>query len=115
MKRYGGHFEAEADRQERDPEDAEGTERVGRQRDAHQSEVGRPSGPEEQRHTVNQEGAGEGAQQEVLEGRLGRTRIAPVDPHEHVDGERHELEAEEDEDQVTAPRQEHHPEHCEEE
>src|SRR2546422_11114345 len=57
---------------------------------------------------VQQEAGGEGAEQEVLERRLGPCRALAVDSREHVDRHRQQLEPEEDNDQVVAASRQHH-------
>ena len=56
----------------------------------------------DQRDAVKEERAGEPAEHEVLEARLGARLADPLDPGEHVDAERHDLEREEDDQQVGA-------------
>ncbi len=58
---------------------------------------------EEHRHAVQQECTREGPEQEVLQRGFGGFRISAIKSYEGVDRQRHQLEAEEDHDQVSTP------------
>jgi hypothetical protein len=61
-----------------------------------------------QRKAVHQESAGEGAQQQVFHGGLVGALVGAQEAHHDVEGERHQLEANEQRDEVRAGRQEKH-------
>ena len=58
--------------------------------------------------TVEQEAGRECPQDEVLERRLARRTVASMDARQHVGRERHDLDAEEQQDQVARGGHDHH-------
>jgi hypothetical protein len=62
----------------------------------------------DERDAVQQEARREGAEQEVLERGLGALRAAAVEARQHVHGERHDLDAEEDHHEVARGGEQHH-------
>ncbi len=67
-----------------------------------------------QRHAVKQKGRGKSAEKEVLEGGLGRPAVAAQEPAEDIDGDGHELQADEDGDEMVRRDHDHHPQDPEE-
>ena len=61
-----------------------------------------------ERDAVEEERAREGAEQEVLERRLGARGDVAADAGQHVDRERQDLEREEDDQQIGRRRHQHH-------
>ena len=70
-------------------------------------EVGRPRRPVDERDAVDEDGRGERTEHEVLHGGLARLAAPQVHPGEDVQRDRHDLEGEEDEDQVVGRGHEH--------
>ena len=68
----------------------------------------------DQRHAVKQKGGGKGAEEEVFEGGLGRPAVAAQEPAEDVDGDGHDLQADEDGDEMVRRDHDHHPQDPEE-
>ena len=60
-------------------------------------------------HAVEEHGARHGAEQEVLEGRLGGARVVTPDAGEHVDGEREDLQRHEHDQEVVGHGHHDHP------
>ena len=71
-------------------------------------EIGGAGRAIDQRDAVEQETRRERPDQEILERRLGRERVRPVEAGEHVDRDRHHLEPEKQDDEVLRPAEEHH-------
>ena len=78
----------------------------GRRRDA--VDVGRPGGAVEQRDPVEEKGGGERAEQEIFHRRLAGLPAALEQPRQDVERERHQLDGEEDHDEVAGRGQEQH-------
>ena len=72
------------------------------------TEVGRAGRAVDQGDAVEQEARGERPDQEVLERRLGGERVDAVVAGQDVHRHRHHLEAQEQDDEVLRPAQEHH-------
>ena len=108
MERDERHLEPEADEDEGETEEQEGREPVACDRLRHDVEPGAPCGAVEEGDPVEQEPGREGAEQEVLERRLVRADLLPEHADQHVDRHRHDLEREEDHDQVVGRGHEHH-------
>ncbi len=109
MEGHRGDLEAEADQQEPEPDDqhriasALRGHRVG---DAVQ--VGGAGGPEDEGDAVDEEAGGEGPDQQILQRGLARVGPGAEVPGEHVERDRHRLEAEEDDDEIARRRHQHH-------
>ena len=101
-------LEAEAHQQERQAETELQREAVRRDRTRDDVEPRAAGGAVDERDAVEQERARERAQQKVLDRGLARTRVAAQRPRQHVDRHRHDLEGEEDHDQVVGRRHERH-------
>src|SRR4030042_1184165 len=71
-------------------------------------EGGAPGGPIEHGHAEEQKGAGERPQDEVFQGRLIGAQVFPEEARQDVDRDGHDLEAQEDHDQVGPRSHEHH-------
>ena len=77
-------------------------------------QVGRPGGAVGEGDPVDEDGRGEGPEHEVLEGGLAGLGPLVVEGGQHVEGDGHDLEAEEDDDEVVGrphhhgPRRRHH-------
>ena len=74
----------------------------------HLCEVRRAGRAVHQRHAVQQEASRECAEQEILQRGLGGACPAAIKPGEHVDRERHELDAEKDQHQVARADEQQH-------
>ena len=70
-------------------------------------QAGRAGGAVDEGDAVEEDRRGEGAEDEVLHGRLARLGPAAVEAGQHVQGDREDLEAEEDHDQVVGRGHEH--------
>ena len=114
MERHGGDLEAEPDQQQGQPGEQHHT-RLRHEADLHadQPDVCSAGRAIDQGDAIQQEPRRECAEQEVLERRLGGARAAPVEPREHIYGDRHELEPEEDHHEVRPRRHDHHPQRSE--
>ena len=71
-------------------------------------EVCRPRGAVDQRDPVEQERGGEGAEDEILHRRLGRGKLALEESGEHVQRERHQLERQEQDNEIAGGGEQHH-------
>ena len=71
-------------------------------------QAGRAAQAIEQRKAVCQKAAREGAQQQVLHRRFVRPQLAPQEADHNVEAERHQLEADEERDQVVARGHDRH-------
>ena len=71
-------------------------------------EVGGAGGAVHEGDPVQEEPGGEGPEQEVLERRLARLEAVAEEPGEHVQRDRHDLQPEEDHDQVAGGGHQHH-------
>ena len=107
---HGRGLEPEPDQEERQArEDHRVAGRARRrQRRAEAREVGRARRAVEERDPVQEEAAGEGAEQEVLQRGLVALGPGPEGAGEDVEGQRHELEREEDDEEVRPGRHQHH-------
>ena len=68
----------------------------------------------EQADAIDEDAAGEGAQQEVLHARFHAGGAVPQVGHQDIDADGHQLDAEVDRHQVRGPAQEEHPREAEE-
>jgi hypothetical protein len=66
-----------------------------------------------ERDPVEEERARERPQDEVLEGRLGAVRVAALQTGHDIDAQRHDLERDEDDEQVARGAHQHHAGHRE--
>ncbi len=71
-------------------------------------DVGRAGGSEGERDAVEEEGGGEGAEKEVLDGGLGAGGLSLAEAAEDVGGDRGDLEADEDHQELDRAGHEHH-------
>ena len=101
LEREANHQERDGDRQQAR---SGGTARDTRGDDRN---VGTARGAVGQRDSIEEEPRRERTQQEVFEPGLGRLAIAPVERGERVHGDRHDLESQEDDDQVARACHEH--------
>ncbi len=110
VERHGGDLEAEPDEQEGDTGEDEGVVALDRdragQRADHRRDVRRPDGAVDEGDAVQQERRREAAEHEVLEAALRAAGFAAVAGGEHVEGQRHRLQTDEQDDQVV--RRAHH-------
>ena len=109
VERHGRNLEAEADEEQTEPreQDPVGGDDVGAQEGRDLREVGRPCCAVNQSDAVDEDGRGERAEDEVLHGGLARFTAPRVHPREDVERDRHDLEGDEDEDQVVGRGHEH--------
>ena len=92
MERHGGDFEAEPHEYCHEPESSEQSPLVSRKHVEHYFEPRRSGGAVQKGDAVKEDGRGEGAQDEVLQGCFVRPPIFFEERHEHIDRQRHELE-----------------------
>jgi hypothetical protein len=100
-----GDLESEADQQQAHPGQPQGGRLPG---GADAAEIRRAGGSVDEGDPVKEEARRKGAQEEVLEGRLVGSDAPAAEAGEHVDGDAHDLEAEEDGDQIRRTRHRHH-------
>ncbi len=108
MERSGGDLEAQADKDEGEGGEGEGRGRSGLEAEGDGVDVGRAGGPERESDAVKEEGGGEGAEQEVLDGGLGAGGLALAEAAEDVGGNRGDFEADEDHEELDRAGHEHH-------
>ena len=110
MEGHGRRLEPEPDQEQRQAREDHwlpgGTRRGQRRPEPRQ--VGRPRRAVEQRDPVEEEAAREGAEQEVLQCRLVAGGPGPEGTSEHIERQRHELEGEEDHQEIRPRRHQHH-------
>ena len=82
------------------------------ERGADVDEQRRAGGAVQQAHAVQQHGAGEHAEQVVLDAGLVALAVALAPGGQHVGGDRQQLEGDEHADEVAARRHHHHAEHA---
>ena len=108
----GGHLEGEADSHE---DDAEQDQRIRARRLAQAlgdlGDDGRARAAVDERHAVEHERAGEPADEEVLGRRLLGAEVGAREPAHDVEGDREQLQTEEDGDQRGGRGEHHHPDH----
>ena len=105
MERHGRDLEREPDQDEQYA-DAEQPGPQGKRR-GHAGKIRRSRRAVDQRDAVQEEPGRERAQQEVLQGRLGRLR-GPTESGQDVEGQRQQLDADEDHHQVVAASDQQH-------
>ena len=115
VKRHGRDFEREPDEQQdhrQEDHDAGVDRRPG---DAHAKfvELGRARDGVGERDAVEKECTRKRTEHEVLERRFGARLARALDAGQHVDAERHDLERDEDDEQVAGRPHQHHPGHRE--
>ena len=110
VERHGRHLEPEAHDDQPDPgvEHALGQVDLGEER-GDLVDAGRPGGPVDQGDAVQEDGRREGAEHEVLHGRLARLAAAAVVPGHHVERQRQDLETEEDDQEIVRLGHDHGP------
>ena len=110
VERHRGDLEGEADQQQADRDEDERVvaHRLRGQVGADAIEARAAAQPVGEGDAVEEERARERAEQEVLERRLGRPRIVAPDAGQHVDGDRQDLERDEDHQQIVGGRHHDH-------
>ena len=109
MERDEGDLEREGreDREEPDLQHRVGEALAAGERALQGREARRAEPPVDRGEAVEEEGGREGAHQEVLHPRFGRLGDVPVPGRQDVEGDRHQLEADEDDEEVVPLHHEH--------
>ena len=110
MKRGSGRLVRQTDKHKTDAADAQDQVVVGQMRQARR-DVGqhnRAGAAIEQRHPVEEEARGKAADEQVFHGRLLARFPLPEEPGEHVEGERQQLDADEECEQAGGCDGHHH-------
>ncbi len=117
VERDRGDLEPEADQQQRDGGERQRALLDGEMRELRGDRVEqrRAEGAVGHGDAEEEEARGEGAEQEVLQRGFRRAQVGPPDAGEHVDRDRHELEAQEEDDEVVGLRHHDHAEQGEQE
>ena len=112
MERHHRDLEAEAREQENEPEHESQMSGACAALGRRLGDAGKVHGAGEavdQRRAVKQHARGQGAEDEILEARLGRAHGIAIDGGDHVEREAHQFEPEIERDQIGRRDEHHHP------